>query len=72
MLPKMVIDDLGLSRYGFYIYSLDPAWIFPHPNGNLIRLWHDDAPTADEIREFSPMTDARSGLTSDPVSSQWR
>ena len=36
------------------MYSLDPARIFPHPNGNVIRLWHDDARTADEIREFSP------------------
>ncbi len=54
MLQKKVIDDLELRKYGFYVYSLDPARIFPHPNGNVIRLWHDDARTADEIREFSP------------------
>ena len=54
MLQKKVIDDLELRRYGFYVYSLDPARIFPHPSGNVIRLWHDDARTADEIREFSP------------------
>ena len=54
ILQKKVIDDLELRRYGFYVYSLDPARIFPFPNGNVIRLWHDDARTADEIREFSP------------------
>ena len=54
MLQKKVINDLELRRYGFYVYSVDPARIFPHPSGNVIRLWHDDARTADEIREFSP------------------
>ncbi len=54
ILQKKVIDDLELRRYGFYVYSLDPGRIFPHPNGNVIRMWHDDARTADEIREFSP------------------
>ena len=48
-----MIDELDLRRYGFYVYSLDPARIFPFPNGNVIRLWHDDARTADEIRAFS-------------------
>ena len=33
---------------------MDPARIYPFPNGNVIRLWHDDALTADEIRAFSP------------------
>ena len=54
ILQKKVIDDLELRRYGFYVYSLDPARIFPFPNGNVVRVWHDDARTADEIREFSP------------------
>ena len=54
ILQKKVIDDLELRRYGFYVHSLDPARIFPFPNGNVVRVWHDDARTADEIREFSP------------------
>ena len=53
ILQKKVIDELELRRYGFYVYPLDPARIFPFPNGNVIRLWHDDARTADEIRAFS-------------------
>ena len=54
ILQKKVIDDLELRKYGFYVHSLDPARIFPFPNGNVVRVWHDDARTADEIREFSP------------------
>ena len=54
ILQKKVIDDLDLRRYGFYVYPMDPARIFPFPNGNVVRMWHDDARTADEIREFSP------------------
>ena len=54
ILQKKVIDDLELRRYGFHVYPMDPARIFPFPSGNVIRLWHDDALTADEIRAFSP------------------
>ena len=54
VLQKKVIDDLELRRYGFYVYPMDPARIYPFPNGNVIRLWHDDALTAAEIRAFSP------------------
>ena len=54
ILQKKVIDDLELRRYGFYVYEMDPARIVPFPNGNVVRMWHDDGRTADEIREFSP------------------
>ena len=54
MLQKKVIDDLQLRRYGFQVYPIDPSRIHPFPNGRIVRVWHDDMRTADEIRSISP------------------
>ena len=53
ILQKKVIDDLELRRYGFHVYPLDPSYIHPFPNGKVVRVWHDDRRTAEEIRSIS-------------------
>lgn len=53
ILQKKVIDDLELRKYGFHVYPIDPSRIHPFPNGKIVRLWHDDVKTADEIRKVS-------------------
>ena len=53
ILQKKVIDDLELRRHGFHVYTMDPARIIPFPNGKIVRVWHDDRRTADEIRGIS-------------------
>ena len=54
ILQKKVIDDLELRRYGFHVYPLEPSRIHPFPNGKIVRIWHDDQRTAEEIRAVSP------------------
>ena len=53
ILQKKVIDDLELRKYGFHIYPIDPSRVHPFPNGKALTLWHDDARTAEELRELS-------------------
>ena len=54
ILQKKVIDDLEMRRYGFHVYPLDPSRVHPYPNGNALTLWHDDAHTAEELRDRFP------------------
>ena len=53
MLQKKVIDELELRKYGFHVYPIDPSRVHPFPNGKVVRMWHDDARTAEEIRQIS-------------------
>ena len=54
MLQKKVIDELELRKYGFHVYTIDPSRVHPFPNGKVVRMWHDDKRTAEEIRQISP------------------
>ena len=54
ILQKKVIDDLELRRYGLEVYPIDPSKIQPFPSGKIVRLWHDDQRTAEEMRAVSP------------------
>ncbi len=54
LLQRKVIEDLELRKHGFHVYSLDPMRFMPFPNGNFLRMWHDDDKTAEEIARVSP------------------
>ena len=54
ILQKKVIDDLDLRRYGFHVYPIDPSRVHPYPNGKALTIWHDDARTAEELRDLFP------------------
>ena len=54
ILQKKVIDELELRNHGFHVYPLDPSRVHPYPNGKAVTLWHDDAQTAEELRDHSP------------------
>ena len=54
ILQKKVIDDLELRRYGFHVYPIDPSRVHPYLNGKAFTFWHDDAQTAEELRDLSP------------------
>jgi len=49
MLQRKVIDDLALRQHGMHIYPLEPAALFPFPDGSHFRMWHSAERTAEEI-----------------------
>lgn len=53
MLQPKVINDLGLRDHGLHIYPLDPAALFPFPDGGHFRMWHSAQRTAEEIAPLS-------------------
>ena len=53
MLQPKVINDLGLRDHGLHIYPLDPAALFPFPDGSHFRMWHNAQRTAEEIAPLS-------------------
>ena len=54
ILQKKVIDELEMRRFGFHVYPIDPSRVHPYPNGKALTLWHDDAQTAEELRDQFP------------------
>ena len=48
-----VAKELELHRYGLRTVPADPAYVYLHPDGASLALWHDPKRTADEIRRFS-------------------
>ncbi len=53
MLQPKVIHDLALRDHGLHIYPLDPAALFPFPDGAHFRMWHSAQRTAEEIAPLS-------------------
>lgn len=53
MRQRKVIDDLALRKHGMHIYPLDPAALFPFPDGSHFRMWHSAERTAEEIGPLS-------------------
>ena len=49
ILQKKVIDDLELRKYGFHVYPIDPSGKIPFPNGKIVKLWHDDKKTSEDL-----------------------
>jgi phytoene dehydrogenase-like protein len=53
--------DLALEDHGLSWVTVDPAFVYLHPDGASIAFWRDPTKTAEEIRRFS-QTDARAYL----------
>jgi phytoene dehydrogenase-like protein len=53
--------DLALKDHGLNWVTVDPAFVYLHPDGASIAFWRDPKKTADEIRRFS-QADARAYL----------
>ena len=54
LLQGKVIEELELRKHGFRVFSMEPKRFMPFPNGNFLRIWHDDDKTAEEIARVSP------------------
>ena len=44
-----IVRDLGLKKYGYHVYPLDPAYFAPFPDGSGFLLWEDPRRAAEEI-----------------------
>jgi phytoene dehydrogenase-like protein len=53
MLSSKVIDELGLSEFGYRTIPHDPEAFLPFPDGRSITLWSETARTQKEIARFS-------------------
>ncbi len=53
--------DLALEDHGLNWVTVDPAFVYLHPDGASIAFWRDPKKTAEEIRRFSE-ADARAYL----------
>lgn len=53
MLPRSVVDDLDLGRYGFRTFEADPYCTYLGPDGSSIAQWRDVDRTAQEIARYS-------------------
>jgi len=42
-----------LGKFGLKKIEVDPSYVYLHPDGASIAVWHDPRRTADEIRRFS-------------------
>ena len=66
ILQKKVIDDLELRRYGFYVYPMDPARIYPFPTATSSGSGTTTRSPPPRYARFRPTTPTRgrSGRTS--------
>jgi beta-carotene ketolase (CrtO type) len=53
MIPRSIVDDLELRRYGFQTVVTDPYATYLGPNGESIAQWRDIDRTCAEIARFS-------------------
>lgn len=53
MIPRSVVDDLDLKRYGFRAIATDPYCTYLGPDGSSIAQWRDLDRTAAEIARYS-------------------
>jgi len=53
MIPRSVVDDLDLARYGFRTVVTDPYATYLAPDGSSICQWRDVDRTCREIAHFS-------------------
>jgi len=57
LLQQRVIDDLELTKFGYYVEAKDPAFFSPFPDGRYFFMWQDRRRTVEEIAKF-PKKDA--------------
>src|SRR5262249_32619919 len=48
-----VEKELDLARHGLRKITVDPSYVYLHPDGASVAVWKDPRRTADEIRQFS-------------------
>src|SRR5215207_8834410 len=53
LLSARVVRELDLSRYGYHVYPLDPAYFAPFPDGSGFLLWDDPGLAAEEIGKIN-------------------
>ena len=53
LLSPRIIQELELRRYGYHVYSLDPAYFAPFPEGSGLLLWEDPRRAAGEIGKIN-------------------
>src|ERR687893_2362338 len=53
LMSATVVRELDLSRYGYHVYPLDPAYFAPFPDGSGFLLWDDPGLAAEEIGKIN-------------------
>jgi phytoene dehydrogenase-like protein len=53
LLPERIVTELGLRRFGYHVYPLDPAYFAPFEDGSGILVWEDPRRAAAEIGRIS-------------------
>jgi phytoene dehydrogenase-like protein len=54
LLHPLVIEELGLRRYGYRTFVVDPTQWTPFDDGTSLYQWRDDAKTATSVAALSP------------------
>lgn len=71
MIPRSVIDDLDLRRYGFRTVATDPYATYLGPDGESIAQWRDISRTQREIARFSRRDAERYGRFAQILGDAW-
>ncbi|HEY6539203.1 MAG TPA: NAD(P)/FAD-dependent oxidoreductase [Candidatus Dormibacteraeota bacterium] len=66
LLRPAIVRELGLERFGYQVYPLDPAYFMPFPDGRSFFYWEDPLRAAAEVAKFS-VRDGRALLEYDEV-----
>ncbi len=53
LLRPTIVRELGLARFGYRVYPLDPAYFMPFPDGRALFYWEDLQRAAAEVARFS-------------------
>lgn len=53
LLSQRIVRELGLPRFGYHVYPLDPEYFAPFEDGSGILVWNDPGKTAEEIGRVS-------------------
>ncbi|MFZ0168354.1 MAG: NAD(P)/FAD-dependent oxidoreductase [Candidatus Dormiibacterota bacterium] len=53
LLRPAIVRELGLARFGYEVYPLDPAYFMPFPDGRSLFYWEDVNRAAAEVAKFS-------------------
>ena len=53
LMPRRIVRDLALRRFGYEVYPIDPGYFVPFPDGRGLLFWEEAARAAKEIAAFS-------------------
>ncbi|MEX0834291.1 MAG: NAD(P)/FAD-dependent oxidoreductase [Actinomycetota bacterium] len=53
LMPKRIVDELSLKRYGYRVSLISPDYFVPFPDGSSITFWGDMERDQAEIAKFS-------------------